>query len=745
MGRSNACDVTARISSNNEYTEKEIASMELGKSMISNRHCRIFHQNNGSIYIEDNSGNGTFINQQTHLRRGQTRILHSGDEICLVNMANLRKKIKSSRILHLVQQQFSFIFVQSKPRKSCVNPRAMNYTRTALPGDIECNNSSKASASSSSSQSSRRIEAFYEFREVLGDGTSGQVRRAIHRQTGQEYAVKIISLRRKLDMSMMEREVQLLQELDHPYITSLVDVFVQPAVAMYIVMELVKGGDLFDQIVEKTRYSEVEARRTMRRLLSAVFYLHETKNIVHRDLKPENVLCCSPTDVKLADFGLAKIVKADGLKTFCGTPQYFAPEVLQRRKTIAGQGRYGKPADIWSLGVILYILLSGRPPFDADMDESHNQFEVDFETDDTIWADVPSARELVQAMLRLDPKRRMTVRQCCDHPWINTEDGDTHRHPFDDPAITTKKRLFDEVERSGRKIENPLARNEDDFSCASSIDDSSVLSKEEFAQAAVSQHDRTDSFFHVDSSKLGSAIKKKKGKSPQTRSSLDNTDDTTLSPPLQASSIERPNSPSPRDVKSMSVSSTSASIDNEKTNDAGEDVDKEDKETDEPSSAVNAVDDARSPLEKLNLNDRCNRFRDHVLQTATKEKDGYQTAVTPTSSNVRKKEQQNDRANGAEEGDVLDPILSQFSDAPSSIESFCDSADSSTSSRGNNRMEHDSLIPSCIDGGDRKKRSAQESDGTTTPAESRAKRARVSMSTSKQTTLTSWFVKKNND
>lgn len=281
IGRSSKCDVTAVVPDSTTLGKKERISMEWGKSMVSNRHCRIFSQQTQygttQVYVEDNSGNGTFINQQTHLRKGENRILHSGDEICLVNVETLRKRISSHRILQLVLQQFSFIFVQSKPRKSCVNPRAMNYSFAAkqLIGGTDA-------VPRGSPRSSRRIETVYDIREVLGDGTSGQVRRAIHRQTGEEYAVKIISLRRHLDMTMMEREVSLLQSLDHPYIVQLIDVFVHHGVAMYLVMELVKGGDLFDRIVEKQRYTEVEARWAMRRLLSAVYYLHEQKNIVHR-------------------------------------------------------------------------------------------------------------------------------------------------------------------------------------------------------------------------------------------------------------------------------------------------------------------------------------------------------------------------------------------------------------------------------------------------------------------------------
>lgn len=143
--------------------------------------------------------------------------------------------------------------------------------------------------------------------------------------------------------------------------------------------EFLRGGDLFERIIQRGRYSEQNARELMRALLSAVKYLHD-KGIVHRDLKPENVLLvdpwddvsikvwlmlcwtssytCSPRDYyyQITDFGLAKRITSDGLKTFCGTPQYFAPEVLQRKMTVTGTGRYGKEIDMWSAGVILYVL-----------------------------------------------------------------------------------------------------------------------------------------------------------------------------------------------------------------------------------------------------------------------------------------------------------------------------------------------------------------------------------------------------
>lgn len=301
LGRSHQCDVTATVASSNKSKKNDAVIQAWAHSMISNKHCRIFCSHNHAgeleVYIEDYSGNGTLINQTTLLRKGEKRLLHSGDEICLVNLQTLRKKIRSNRVLQPLLQQHSFVFVLHQPlptpvstnqkqRKTpCVNPRAMNY----VPHQQQPQQQPPDPTSTSSSSSPRRIEQDYDIRDVIGDGTCGQVRRAIHRQTGEPRAVKIISLRRNrmlVDSTQMEQEATILRSLDHPYIVKLVDVFVNPGVAMYLVMELVAGGDLFDRIVQQRSYTEVDSRRVMRRLFSAVHYLHEQRNIVHRDLKP---------------------------------------------------------------------------------------------------------------------------------------------------------------------------------------------------------------------------------------------------------------------------------------------------------------------------------------------------------------------------------------------------------------------------------------------------------------------------
>ena len=303
----------------------------------------------------------------------------------------------------------------------------------------------------------RRVEQEYDIRDVLGSGTCGEVRRAIHRRTGEQWAVKIIPLggrNRAFNeaSTAFQAEASILQALDHPYVVKLVDVFVSPGQAVYLVMELLHGGDLFDRIIQRGRFTEDSSRRVMRRLLNAMFYLHEIKNVVHRDLKPENILCVTrdnDVDVKLTDFGLAKNVTEDGLKTFCGTPQYFAPEVLRRRHTIAGRGRYGKEADCWSLGVILYILLSGTPPFDATLGlDCVVDAKIGFPKDK--WHGISDqAKDLVQKLLMADPTRRISVKDACKHAWIMVDDGDTHTYPLDDPAVPL---ALEEGESEGQSV-----------------------------------------------------------------------------------------------------------------------------------------------------------------------------------------------------------------------------------------------------------------------------------------------------
>ena len=484
FGRNSHCDVSVPKPPNLSNNEPDQIN-EWAFAMISSKHCRLYCMlktdstdgNSMDVYLEDTSVNGTLVNGSTLLRRGEKRILHTGDEICLVNPMTMRKKVRSNKMLSEIHRRHAFVFINvlqqrgvdppplprrlhdmlPPPRQAPARPRRrglvdvrgiVNHSigRLANASDSPLRKTSPPQSTTGQGKKpkQKRVEEEYDIRDVLGTGTCGEVRRAIHRRTGEERAVKVISLSgrnrtsklTKEATAMLKSEATILQALDHPYIVKLYDVYVSPGSAIYLVMELMQGGDLFDRIVAKEKYTEVESRRVMRRLLNAVYYLHEKRNIVHRDLKPENILCLNRTDdvqVKLTDFGLAKSVTEDGLKTFCGTPQYFAPEVLRRRHTIAGRGRYGKQADMWSLGVILYILLSGSPPFDLS-----KGFDVVADAKVTFppseWGEISaSAVDLVKRCLLADPSQRISVREACNHAWLLVDDGDTHTHPLEDP------------------------------------------------------------------------------------------------------------------------------------------------------------------------------------------------------------------------------------------------------------------------------------------------------------------------
>lgn len=162
------------------------------------------------------------------------------------------------------------------------------------------------------------------------------------------------------DESSLELEVEILSELDHPNVVKLFEIYDEGAV-LYLVIELMSGGELFDRIVEKQNYSEKEAAETIKPIVDAIRYCHE-QGIVHRDLKPENLLYETEQEtsiVKISDFGLARFVQNELATTACGTPSYIAPEIVN------GKG-YGKEVDYWSIGIILYIMLCGFPPFYSD-------------------------------------------------------------------------------------------------------------------------------------------------------------------------------------------------------------------------------------------------------------------------------------------------------------------------------------------------------------------------------------------
>jgi serine/threonine protein kinase len=262
------------------------------------------------------------------------------------------------------------------------------------------------------------IEQVYEIKEELGRGEFSVVFLGVHRKTGEKYAIKVID-KANVDVSRLESEVAILKKVQHPNIIALKEFFDTPK-KLYLVMELVTGGELFQKIVELGSYTEAVAAACVRNILSAVAYLH-SQGIVHRDLKPTNLLLKSPSDiteVKLADFGLSKIITGEPLNTTCGTPIYVAPEVL------AGEG-YDKAVDLWSVGVIMYILLCGFPPFFDDGKNMARLFEQimagQFDYPEPYWSGISDeAKDLINHLLQVDPAKRYTAEKALQHPWIQT-------------------------------------------------------------------------------------------------------------------------------------------------------------------------------------------------------------------------------------------------------------------------------------------------------------------------------------
>nr|CAI5867666.1 unnamed protein product [Callosobruchus analis] len=262
------------------------------------------------------------------------------------------------------------------------------------------------------------LEDKYFLKELLGTGAFSVVRLAESKENpGVMHAVKIIdkkALKGKEDS--LENEIKVLRRLKHPNIVQLLETFEDKS-KFYLIMELVTGGELFDRIVEKGSYTEKDAADLIRQVLEAVDYMHE-QGVVHRDLKPENLLYYSPDEdskIMISDFGLSKMEDSGVMATACGTPGYVAPEVLAQKP-------YGKAVDVWSIGVISYILLCGYPPFYDENDANlfAQILKGDFEFDSPYWDEISdSAKDFIRNLMCVNVEKRYTCRQALGHPWIS--------------------------------------------------------------------------------------------------------------------------------------------------------------------------------------------------------------------------------------------------------------------------------------------------------------------------------------
>jgi len=311
--------------------------------------------------------------------------------------------------------------------------------------DLETTNESETLVSDPNALTQGRVEDFYDIRKELGRGTFSIVKEGVNKKTAERVAVKFIDKKYvdKEDLLLLSREIEIMKRVKHENILALREIF-ETTNQLSLVMELVNGGELFFKIVEKGNYSEKDAAAIVSQIVDGVKYLHSL-GIAHRDLKPENLLCSEETGapkpkkeesddeasgdggtkraedsmnmkIKIADFGLSKIFAGgQQLETSCGTPDYAAPEVL------IGEEAYDCSVDLWSVGVITYVLLCGYPPFYAQTQpalfEKIIKAKYDFPASE--WDLISAtAKDFVKRLLVIEPTKRMTADECLQHPFL---------------------------------------------------------------------------------------------------------------------------------------------------------------------------------------------------------------------------------------------------------------------------------------------------------------------------------------
>ncbi|KAL7798046.1 kinase-like domain-containing protein [Trichoderma ceciliae] len=347
----------------------------VSEGVVSNRHCLIFAENVGTdtvAVVEDVSSNGTYVNEAL-VGRNQRRELEDQDEIAVHGKARFVFRYPQSRQTSAFSQQYTLM-------------------------------------------------------EKLGKGHFAEVYLCVEKSTGKRYAVKIFTkhpgVEDKSKTEGLQQEIGVLMGVSHPNVLCLKDTFTERE-HVYLVLELAPEGELFNYIVMKQKLSEDETRKLFIQLFQGIKYLHD-RNIVHRDIKPENILVVDKElHVKLADFGLAKIIGEESFTTtLCGTPSYVAPEILADTK----HRKYTKAVDVWSLGVVLYICLCGFPPFSDELFSRDFPFTLSqqiksgrFDYPSPYWDSVGDpALDLIDSMLIVDPERRYNIDQCLKHPWLTS-------------------------------------------------------------------------------------------------------------------------------------------------------------------------------------------------------------------------------------------------------------------------------------------------------------------------------------
>ena len=333
---------------------------------------------------------------------------------------------------------------------------AINRNRQSCHDDMESNRLSQVSTQSNGSKRSKTHVGPWRLGRTLGRGSSGRVRLAKHSVTGQLAAVKIVpksivGLDDQVNAGSgkdsgglpygIEREVIIMKLIEHPNVMALYDVWENKG-ELYLVLEYVEGGELFDYLIKKGRLDQREAVHYFRQIINGVHYCHKF-NICHRDLKPENLLLDKNRNIKIADFGMAALETNEKmLETSCGSPHYASPEI------VAGKNYHGAPSDIWSCGIILFALLCGHLPFDDD--NMRNLLLKVQAGKYTMPDDLSSqAKNLIHRMLQIRPEDRITMAEILNHPLLK-------KYP-----VGNKVRTKDTLSGTPQDISRPIKSRKD--------------------------------------------------------------------------------------------------------------------------------------------------------------------------------------------------------------------------------------------------------------------------------------------
>nr|CDS32780.1 myosin light chain kinase smooth muscle [Hymenolepis microstoma] len=259
------------------------------------------------------------------------------------------------------------------------------------------------------------VDKEYKIFEFLGSGKFGDVNRCQEKSTGHELAAKVVPYYSSDEKEAVMNEVEIMCRLRHPRLIQLYDVFVQPD-RITLIMELITGGELFERVIDESfELDEATCEKFMRQILQGVEYIH-SQHIVHLDLKPENILCLSKTGfkIKIIDFGLAREVTDGELRVMFGTPEFVAPEVISFEPVTYA-------TDMWSIGVVCYVLLSGLSPFmgDNEGETLSNIMRCNYTFNYPEFKDISSdAKDFIKALLTKNSQKRNTATQCLSHPWL---------------------------------------------------------------------------------------------------------------------------------------------------------------------------------------------------------------------------------------------------------------------------------------------------------------------------------------